>query len=238
MNLSERLAKRQAPPGTLGRCRRVHRVRRRRPRTAPGSAQRGPVRRREAQRAPGSAGEPRAQALRRSPRPSTNSNSRSRKTLQTVLQRDDTPMTAADRARVAQEIADDILGHGPLEPFLRDAEVTEIMVNGPRPDLRRARRPARARSTPASPTRATCAAPSTRSSAGSAAGSTRPARWSTPGCPTAAGSTPCPADRAGRLAAHDPEVRRRPVHGRRPDRVRHADAAGRATSSRPACAAG
>jgi pilus assembly protein CpaF len=50
--------------------------------------------------------------------------------LQTVLQRDETPMTTADRARVAQEVADDILGHGPLEPYLRDPEVSEIMVNG------------------------------------------------------------------------------------------------------------
>src|SRR5260370_37706873 len=51
-------------------------------------------------------------------------------TLQSVLQHDETPMTTADRARVAQEVADDILGHGPLEPFLRDPEVSEIMVNG------------------------------------------------------------------------------------------------------------
>ncbi|HZO63599.1 MAG TPA: CpaF family protein [Kribbellaceae bacterium] len=51
-------------------------------------------------------------------------------TLQAVLQRDDTPMTAADRARVAQEVADEILGHGPLEPYLRDPGVSEIMVNG------------------------------------------------------------------------------------------------------------
>lgn len=51
-------------------------------------------------------------------------------TLQSVLQRDDTPMTAADRARVAQEVADEILGHGPLEPYLRDTGVSEIMVNG------------------------------------------------------------------------------------------------------------
>ncbi len=50
--------------------------------------------------------------------------------LQSVLQRDETPMTAADRSRVAQEVADDILGHGPLEPYLRDPEVSEIMVNG------------------------------------------------------------------------------------------------------------
>jgi len=51
-------------------------------------------------------------------------------TLQTVLQRDETPMTSADRMRVAQEVADDILGHGPLEPYLRDPSVSEIMVNG------------------------------------------------------------------------------------------------------------
>jgi pilus assembly protein CpaF len=51
-------------------------------------------------------------------------------TLQEVLERDQTPMTAADRHRVAQEVADEILGHGPLEPYLRDPEVSEIMVNG------------------------------------------------------------------------------------------------------------
>src|SRR5258707_6273913 len=51
-------------------------------------------------------------------------------TLQAVLQREETPMTTADRVRVAQEVADDILGHGPLEPYLRDPEVSEIMVNG------------------------------------------------------------------------------------------------------------
>src|SRR5262249_56141427 len=51
-------------------------------------------------------------------------------TLQAVLQRDETPLTSTDRARVAQEVADDILGHGPLEPYLRDPEVSEIMVNG------------------------------------------------------------------------------------------------------------
>jgi pilus assembly protein CpaF len=39
-------------------------------------------------------------------------------------------MTVADRVRVAQEVSDDILGHGPLEPYLRDPDVSEIMVNG------------------------------------------------------------------------------------------------------------
>jgi pilus assembly protein CpaF len=35
-----------------------------------------------------------------------------------------------DRDRIAAEIADDILGHGPLERLLADESVTEIMVNG------------------------------------------------------------------------------------------------------------
>jgi len=51
-------------------------------------------------------------------------------TLQAVLQRDETPLTVADRSRVAQEVADEILGHGPLEQYLRDPDISEIMVNG------------------------------------------------------------------------------------------------------------
>jgi pilus assembly protein CpaF len=44
---------------------------------------------------------------------------------------DKTPLTRQERAQVTREIADDILGYGPLEPFLRDDTVSEIMVNGP-----------------------------------------------------------------------------------------------------------
>ena len=36
-----------------------------------------------------------------------------------------------DRTQLAADIADDILGHGPLERLLADDTVTEIMVNGP-----------------------------------------------------------------------------------------------------------
>src|SRR5438876_2542437 len=36
-----------------------------------------------------------------------------------------------DRERLTSEIADDILGHGPLERLLADDSVTEVMVNGP-----------------------------------------------------------------------------------------------------------
>ncbi|MHB8185051.1 MAG: CpaF family protein [Dermatophilaceae bacterium] len=56
---------------------------------------------------------------------------RVRQTLQTAIDSEETPLAAADRTRIAQEVADEILGHGPLEPLLRDGEITEIMVNGP-----------------------------------------------------------------------------------------------------------
>ncbi|HZU62007.1 MAG TPA: CpaF family protein, partial [Solirubrobacteraceae bacterium] len=36
-----------------------------------------------------------------------------------------------DRERLVEELADDILGHGPLERLLEDETVSEIMVNGP-----------------------------------------------------------------------------------------------------------
>jgi pilus assembly protein CpaF len=36
-----------------------------------------------------------------------------------------------DRERITADLADDILGHGPLERLLADESVTEIMVNGP-----------------------------------------------------------------------------------------------------------
>ncbi|GGB84962.1 CpaF pilus assembly protein, ATPase CpaF [Knoellia flava TL1] len=54
-----------------------------------------------------------------------------RQTLQTTIEAEQTPLSLADRTRIAQEVSDEILGHGPLEPLLRDPEITEIMVNGP-----------------------------------------------------------------------------------------------------------
>jgi pilus assembly protein CpaF len=43
----------------------------------------------------------------------------------------ETGISRDDRERLAEEIADDILGHGPLERLLTDDSITEIMVNGP-----------------------------------------------------------------------------------------------------------
>ncbi len=53
---------------------------------------------------------------------------RIREALPEVLSREEN-LTAGDRATAYQQILDEILGHGPIEPLLRDTDVTEIMVN-------------------------------------------------------------------------------------------------------------
>jgi pilus assembly protein CpaF len=40
-------------------------------------------------------------------------------------------LSREDRERLLGELTDDILGHGPIERFLADDSITEIMVNGP-----------------------------------------------------------------------------------------------------------
>ena len=54
-----------------------------------------------------------------------------REMLQRALEEEETPLTTEERRRLVSEIADDVLGFGPIEPFLRDPSVTEIMVNAP-----------------------------------------------------------------------------------------------------------
>ncbi len=56
---------------------------------------------------------------------------RVRETLQDVLNKDESHLGPSERNKITAEICDEILGHGPLEPLLRDADVSEIMVNGP-----------------------------------------------------------------------------------------------------------
>jgi pilus assembly protein CpaF len=46
------------------------------------------------------------------------------------LKGEEAPLSPSERALLERQIADDILGYGPLEPYLQDASVTEIMVNG------------------------------------------------------------------------------------------------------------
>jgi len=49
--------------------------------------------------------------------------------LQELLEEEPGPLSARDRALIIQEIGDSVLGLGPLEPFMRDPEVSEVMVN-------------------------------------------------------------------------------------------------------------
>jgi pilus assembly protein CpaF len=49
-----------------------------------------------------------------------------------MLTLDDVPMARDERLRCASDIADEVVGYGPIEPLLEDPNVTEVMINGPR----------------------------------------------------------------------------------------------------------
>jgi pilus assembly protein CpaF len=55
---------------------------------------------------------------------------RVRAALQAAVEAEETPLSTAERNRIVSEVADEILGNGPLEVFLRDPKISEIMVNG------------------------------------------------------------------------------------------------------------
>jgi pilus assembly protein CpaF len=50
--------------------------------------------------------------------------------LEVIVAQERTPLSPAERRRLTREVADDVLGYGPLQRLLDDASVTEIMVNG------------------------------------------------------------------------------------------------------------
>jgi len=51
--------------------------------------------------------------------------------LQLALSEETTPLSLADKARLGEDIANDILGYGPIQAYLEDPTVSEVMVNGP-----------------------------------------------------------------------------------------------------------
>src|SRR5947209_6965208 len=51
--------------------------------------------------------------------------------LQAALLKANAPLSATDKAQLIQDVSDDILGYGPIDRFLKDVDVTEVMVNGP-----------------------------------------------------------------------------------------------------------
>lgn len=53
-----------------------------------------------------------------------------REELAEILDAEKVPLTTEERQRLVRQISDDVLGYGPLQQFLDDDSVTEIMVNG------------------------------------------------------------------------------------------------------------
>ena len=134
---------------------------------------------------------------------------------------DRTPLTREERRQLVREITDDILGYGPLEPFLRDDSVTEVMVNAY--DRIYVERAGRLERTPAAfvdNAHLLRIIDKIVSQVGRRVDESSPmvdARLPD--------GSPCqrdhPAARTARPDAHDPEVRARSVHDERPDRLRH-----------------
>src|SRR3954449_11495738 len=50
--------------------------------------------------------------------------------LRELLDEEDASLSAQEKLLIVRQIGDSVLGLGPLEPFVRDPDVTEIMVNG------------------------------------------------------------------------------------------------------------
>src|SRR5579862_683359 len=48
-----------------------------------------------------------------------------------LLASEDVPMARQERLKLIAEIADEVLGLGPIQPLLDDATISEVMVNGP-----------------------------------------------------------------------------------------------------------
>src|SRR2546422_1048349 len=54
-----------------------------------------------------------------------------RTTLQRLLQADSPELSGLERERLIEEVGYEVFGLGPLDAFLKDADVSDILVNGP-----------------------------------------------------------------------------------------------------------
>ena len=125
------------------------------------------------------------------------------------LNAEEAPLSPSERADLERQIADDILGYGPLEPFLQDPTRHRGDGQRLRPGLRRAGRQDRGDGRRRSSTTPTCCGSSTASSRRSAGASTSRRRWSTRACRTAAASTRSSRrSRSRGPSLDDPQVRR------------------------------
>ena len=55
-----------------------------------------------------------------------------REIVQRLFAEDSAPLSLEQRRRIVQEIEDEVMGLGPLEPLLADPKVADILVNGPK----------------------------------------------------------------------------------------------------------
>jgi len=55
-----------------------------------------------------------------------------KRTLEDVLYKERSVLPEQEKIRVINELYDEFTGYGPIEPFLKDSDVTEIMINGPK----------------------------------------------------------------------------------------------------------
>ena len=51
--------------------------------------------------------------------------------LHAALADEKAPLSAMEKAQLVQDVTDDVLGYGPIDRFLKDPEINEVMVNGP-----------------------------------------------------------------------------------------------------------
>jgi len=52
--------------------------------------------------------------------------------FQSILEQENIVLSRTERMRLFDQIVDEILGYGPLEPLLEDPTINEVMVNGPK----------------------------------------------------------------------------------------------------------
>ncbi|MGB9606599.1 MAG: ATPase, T2SS/T4P/T4SS family, partial [Bryobacteraceae bacterium] len=50
--------------------------------------------------------------------------------VERLLEQERVPMTTAEQNRIVEEVLDEVLGLGPLEPLLKEPSITDILVNG------------------------------------------------------------------------------------------------------------
>ena len=133
-------------------------------------------------------------------------------------------VTRDERARLIEEMINDVTGFGPIEPLLNDESITEVMVNGPdHIYIERARQdPARRHDVPQRRARAAHHRPDHHAD-GPADRRVQPARRRAPPRRLAR-QRDHRAALAHRPRHHRPEVLDAAVHGRRPDPLRHRDA--------------